>query len=274
MRMTAGVAPNLRVRSAARRLRVGDRHPLKHLVGTLAFAVFVVAIWHVWTTWKDVDRIIAARPADVWQEIATHPRMYLGATATTLILAAVGLVLGTTVGVVLALAGWWSPVLNGLVSPMALIFRSVPIVATIPILASTMGYSTETVVVVVAVVTFFPALAWASSGLRSPTESLSNVFTSLGSNRITRLSQLHVPASLPHVMVGLRTTAPLSIMATIVSEYVMNEGGLGRQFALSRLDFRDSARSWGAAALSVILAYLAYSAANQLGAYISEHFTD
>jgi NitT/TauT family transport system permease protein len=98
------------------------------------------------------------------------------------------------------------------------------------------------------------------------------VFTAFGGRCWTRLTRLNLPAAMPNVMVAFRLTAPLSILAVLLADYLLNGGGLG---ALMRHagSFYMPDREWGAALLSTALSVLCFDLARRLQRAVTDRFT-
>jgi NitT/TauT family transport system permease protein len=145
-------------------------------------------------------------------------------------------------------------------TPMALIMRSVPVVAMIPVIAQVVGFGDTAVLAVTVVVSFFPAFVMAGSGLRSAPASVGDVFTVLNASRTTRLRLLLLPHAVGPLLVALRLTAPTTVLAAMLAEYLLGTHGLGKLFADS-ITFMDTARAWGTALVATVVSVACFVAA-------------
>lgn len=105
--------------------------------------LLILVIWQAWVSVGDLNSIVMPRPAAVAAELIGHPSIYLTNGVQTLALAAGGLVVGMTLGSLIAIACWFSRLVTGMLVPLAMIFSSVPVVALIPIIARLLGLDTE-----------------------------------------------------------------------------------------------------------------------------------
>ncbi len=87
----------------------------------------------------------------------------------------------------------------------------------------------------------------------------SEFFSVMAASRGKRLLFLAVPAAVPSLAVALRVGAAYSVLVTMVSEYLMQTGGLGNMFALSNQAFQTE-RAWGASLTAMALSVGLYSA--------------
>ena len=225
--------------------------------------VFVIAFWQYAVTKWEVSPIVAPTPWSVVTDIAANPATYLDYTFNTLQMAAVGLLIGSLIGLVAALASWLSPVLKGMLTTPMIIMYSVPLVATVPIMARVIGYTRTTVVAVAALVSMFPTFVLVTSGFRSTPPGADDVLSVMGARRLARLRHLALPSAVPDLLTALRLNGALAIVAAILGEFLTGRDGLGWLFAISYAGL-EMPRAWGSAVVIVILSVVVYVGASRL----------
>jgi NitT/TauT family transport system permease protein len=214
-------------------------------------------------TFGDVHPLVVPPPQKVFNDIVTESGPYLAATWRTIVSAGLGLLIGTAIGVVVALLVWLSLVLRGLLTTSMILIYSAPIVATIPLMTRIMGYSPGTVLTIAAIVSMFPTFVLVSSGLRSTPAGSNDVLTVMGSSRRIRLLRLAVPAAMPNFFVALRLNAAVAFIAAIIGEYLTGVDGLGSLFVNSFARF-NVARAWGASIVIVGFSIISYAIASRI----------
>lgn len=227
-----------------------------------AIALLVIA-WEGWVAWMGFNAIVLPRPSAVLAELLRTPGQYLAPAATTIGTALSGLVIGMLFGAALAIAGWLSRFVQGAVTPLTVLASSVPVVTIIPILARVFGYDYTTALVVVVVISFFPAFVFCTAGLRAVPPLADDLFESLGAPRLRRLFLLALPAAVPALCVALRIAAAHSILAAMVAEYLMGTGGLGSMLADARSDL-NMERAIAASMIAIVLSILLYLGAHRV----------
>ena len=263
------VRQDVRELAGAGRSKEGEREPAswRGRVADIALTVwpFVLVIgfwWFAVTIWE-VSPIVAPAPMSVVRDIVGDPGTYFAFTFNTLQMAAAGLVVGSLIGLVAALASWLSPVLKGLLTTPMIIMYSVPLVATVPIMARVIGYTRTTVVAVAALVSMFPTFVLVSSGFRSTPPGADDVLSVMGARRRARLRHLALPSAVPDFLTALRLNGALAIVAAILGEYLTGRDGLGWLFAVASGGL-DMPRAWGSAVVIVILSVVVYVGASRL----------
>ncbi len=138
-----------------------------------------------------------------------------------------GLLLGAVGGFVLAIAVFYSPLLDKALYPLIIGSQMIPVFAIAPILIVWMGYGLWPKVTIAALICFFPLVVNVSDGLRQPTEQAVDLFRSLGATRAQIFWKLRLPASLPTVFSGLKVSATLAVVGATIGEWVGSHQGLG-----------------------------------------------
>lgn len=231
-------------------------------------AIVLLVAWQLWVTMQDVNSIVLPSPQGVLADLLANAADYLPHIGATTVSAMLGLSLGLVLGALCAAACWFTPLLDGVLSPAIVVLRSIPIVATIPIVARLCGYDSSTVLVVTVMLVFFPIFVFCSSGLRAYSAATADLFRTLGCHRRWRIFVLlAMPAAVPHLATALRVAAPTCVLAALVAEFLMGTEGLGYMMLRARSDLMME-RSWGAALLATVLSTLMYGIAVRLETHI------
>jgi NitT/TauT family transport system permease protein len=225
--------------------------------------LLLIAVWQFGVTHFEVNAVVMPTPVDVLFDILGNPAVYVVNGAQTVALAFAGLVVGMLVGTILAVLISQSRVLNGILVPVSLIFASIPVVTIIPLLARIFGYDIRTVLVIVAVISFFPAFVFTNSGMRSFSRGSADLFAVLGASYFTRLRHLYLPAAIPNWMIALRLTAPSAFLSAMVAEYLIGKSGYGYLFRTAASAF-DTERAFGASVIATTIAIVVFGVTTRL----------
>jgi len=237
-------------------------------LGRAAFSLgLVLVLWQVlvWTWGEDLS-FSTRGPADVWDymfgELST-PQIradIFSALWTTLGHAALGLLAGTAGAVLVAFAfNVVRPLEQGLM-PVAMVLRSVPLVAMAPLISTIFGRGLMTVAVVGGIVTFFPTLVNVSLGLQSAPQQSVDLVKAYGGSRMYTLLKVQFPFALPPLFAALRATAPLAITGAMLAEFFLTGTGLGSSLNLARNQFKYNSM-WSQAAVATLFSVLIYALA-------------
>lgn len=232
----------------------------------------LLLLWQLWVSTTDLNAIVVVSPISVACDILFHAPVYLVPALWTTAFALVGLALGMTAGLVLAIACWYSQMLSGLLKPTALLLSATPVVCLIPLLARLFGYQGRTELITVTIMTFFPSFVYAGAGLTRLPPRSAQFFQTLHASRTRSLLLLALPAAVPNLAVALRVGTAYSILVTVVAEFLMQTGGLGDMFAVTMQQF-NLHRAFGASIIAMALSTTLYEAGTALEHRIRRHFT-
>lgn len=159
-------------------------------------------------TWQWADRI----PGHLWVTLAE----VVG-----------GFAVAVLVGVPLAVAIVYSPLLRRVVYPVLLVVQSVPKVALAPLLLIWVGYGPRSNVLVAAIVAFFPMVVNTATGLESVEPELLQLTRSLHASALRVFWKVRIPWALPHIFSGMKVAMSLAVIGAVVGEFVGSDRGLG-----------------------------------------------
>jgi ABC-type nitrate/sulfonate/bicarbonate transport system permease component len=251
--------------AAAARAGAISRTVGRSLLNALLTFVIVLALWWAVVNLTGISPYVAKGPADVWEffftseEAAQNRAEMMPLLAQTLSDAALGFVVGMVVALVLALAFSLSRSVEMGVMPLALLLRSVPLVAIAPVIILITGRGTAASVAVIgSIVVLFPALASMMFGLSRASKESLDVVHVYGGGRATQLRKVNVPGALPSLFAAARVSVPGAVTGALLAEWLSTGQGIGGMIQ----KFSASARFdelWASVALITIITLLLYN---------------
>lgn len=233
--------------------------------------LLILVAWQAWVIVNQFNPIVMPTPISVFDALIADPVLFLENTGITFAVALVGMTGGMIIGTSLAVATWLSPLLSGLVSPLAVLFSSVPVVALIPIIARLLGYNVSTEIAIVVIITFFPSFVFASSGLRALPPGSDDLFRVLGASRRATLFRLALPAAMPNLAIALRLAAAHAILAAMIAEFLMGTSGLGYLFAKTNDEFQTE-QAFGTSIVATAISVAAFLLASFVERRVRAHY--
>jgi NitT/TauT family transport system permease protein len=216
--------------------------------------------WQGWVSVGQLNTIVMPSPGAVLAAVVRDPAPLLAGGLQTLALAVAGLAIGLAVGTGFAVLCWASRLLDGMLTPLSVVFASVPVVALIPVIARLLGYDVRTEIAIVAIICFLPGFVFTGAGLRAPPPGSAELMRALGAGRWTTLWRLALPSAVPSWMVAFRLAAPQSVLAAMVAEFLMGTEGLGSLFRTARDQF-DMDRALALSAVATVASIAVFVAA-------------
>ncbi|PPF53843.1 ABC transporter permease [Rathayibacter sp. AY1D2] len=230
-----------------------------------------IAMPHLWE--------IAARLGEPVTGARNAPALWsavLGASAFSLGIAAVGWVVGTVVGLLLALLMQRFRTAESAVLPWIVLSQTVPLIAIAP-LVRRWGSQLElgpvtwenwmSVSLIASYLAFFPVSIGALRGLGSPTAHQVELMHVYGVGWWKTLVRLRLPASVPYLLPALRLGAVSAVVGTIVAEVSIGlRGGIGRMIIeFASAAGGDPAKPWAPILGAVLVGLAAAGAVALLG---------
>ena len=198
----------------------------------------------------------------LWHLLQTGfvPPQHLGAPAEgilyhayiTLVEAAVGLVIGSLVGLALAVLMVHSRFAEDTLYPIIVTIRSTPMVAIAPIFIIWFGFTIMPKAIVAALATFYPMLVNCITGMRSIEPTTLEFFESVHASRSEIFWKLRVPNTLPYFFAALRLNVSLCLIGAIVGELVGAREGLGQMMTAAAITLRTTEVFSGVIVLTMI----------------------
>lgn len=140
---------------------------------------------------------------------------------------AAGLVIGLSIGIVLALAAGLSRQGEAAIDPIMQIKRTIPTLALTPLFIVWFGIGETPKVALIAFASIFPVYLNLYSGIRGVDVRLIEGARSFGLSRAEVIWHVILPGALPSLLVGLRYSLSVSILVLVVAEQINASAGLG-----------------------------------------------
>lgn len=185
------------------------------------------------------------------------PRNLLFHVAVTGQSTLMGFVMGTLVGLLLAVLIVHSRTLNKALLPWIVASQTVPVLAIAPILLvalGSLGFSgTTTKAVIAAYLCFFPVTVAMVQGLRSPQKIEMELLHTYATSRWQTLWLLRLPAALPFLFPALRVGVAAGLVGAMVAELPTGaQAGLGARL-LTGSYYGQTVQIWSALVFSALL---------------------
>jgi NitT/TauT family transport system permease protein len=190
-------------------------------------------LWESGTRLAGTPVYILPGPSTIIRALSGDLLSLVLAGGTTLFEALAGLILGTGIGLAMAISlNFWSKLEQGILS-LAILVKSTPIIAVAPILTIWLGFGPAPKVVVTGLLTFFPVLVNTLSGFRAADRAVLDLMDSLDASPWEVFIHVRWPSARPYLFTALKVVAPLSMIGAVVAEWMGASTGLGRQMWLA-----------------------------------------
>ncbi|MDP4033493.1 MAG: ABC transporter permease [Pseudorhodobacter sp.] len=266
---------------------------MKAVLPVLTVVAVIIAVWYGGSVWLNApwvqdqaaragqqvslpellvetmrqDRPVLPAPHQVieglWQgmtgQAITSRRSLVYHSWVTLSGTLLGFVIGTGLGILLAVGIVHNRAMDLGVMPWAIASQMIPIIAIAPMLAVVMNalgaQPIVTKAIISAYLSFFPVVVGMVKGLRSPDQMQLDLLRTYNAGQVRTFWALRLPASMPYLFTSLKVGIAASLVGAIVGE-LNQSAGLGARL-LSGSYYGQTVQIWAAlfaaAAMAAVL---------------------
>jgi ABC-type nitrate/sulfonate/bicarbonate transport system permease component len=265
-RAVLGTSTSVTVAANSAPNRLGDNGPRGRTGRMLLTAGAILAPFAAW--WLTIrllhlNPIIARDPVSTmhylfFAEASASARKTLwDAFASTLPVAALGMVLGVLAAFMLGALSVLRPAVVRALMPLSLVLQTMPLVALTPIIVLIFGRDLLATLAVTVLVVFFPAFVTLAQGFSQVPSASLDVVRAYGYHPFRSLRLVSIPSALPYLFAAARLVAPRALLGAMIAEWLATGTGVGQLLNASR-GMMDYGMIWATAFVSVVVATLAY----------------
>ncbi len=198
-------------------------------VGALALALVLLGLWEwgarAWS-WSSLILPAPTVVASAWWA-GWRNGFFVSHVGQTMLEVALGWGLGSVLGFAAGVGLGESTRWRRILLPYVVASQVLPKLALAPLLLLWLGFGTLPLVVITALVCFFPLLENTLTCVRHVDNQSLDLFRLMHASRWQTLWLLKVPAGLPGILTGLRVALVLAWVGAIVGEFIGATHGLG-----------------------------------------------
>lgn len=223
---------------ARRTVKWGSLPPLLRRTVLL---IALVGVWQAYVSITHVSHLLFASP---WQTTTTlwadwTNGALAGPTWTTLRILLEGIGIGIGIAIVLTVFATLTTVGSDLLALLTSLLNPLPGVAVLPLAMLWFGINESAIIFTIANATIWPVAINLSTGFKTVSPTLVAVGRNIGLSRLRVITDVLVPAALPHAVSGLKTAWAFGWRTVIAAELVFgvagSKGGLGNYINNARL---------------------------------------
>ena len=184
------------------------------------FGVSVLVVWQLIVRGFGVSAVLLPAPSDIWVKlIVSLPTLWIDFVQTFVRAVIPGWIIGSLSGFLVAILCDRVPFLRRGLLPLGNLAAALPIVGVAPILVMWFGFDWHSKAAMVVVMTFFPMLVKAVTGLSVSGHLERDLMRSYGASWWQTLTKLRLPAAMPFVFNALKINSTLALIGAIVAEF-------------------------------------------------------
>lgn len=210
-------------------LKAQKRYFLKIKFFQIGIVFLFFALWETFSRFKLIDTFITSSPLRIWNTLIylnysgeLWKNVYYTASETI-----IGFLLGTLIGIVLAVAIWFSDFAYKVIEPYLVVLNALPKVALGPIIIVWLGSGMGAIVVMTLLVSVIISVINILVGFKSVDEEKILLMKSFGANKVQTLFKLVIPANISVILSTLKINVGMSLIGVITGEFLVSSCGIG-----------------------------------------------
>ncbi len=225
--------------------------------------MFLMILWETAAQLKWIDPFIASSPSRIYNMIInlykTHQlwnNIYFTVAET-----AIGFLLGTIIGITIAIIIWWSDFIFKVTEPCLIILNALPKVAFGPIIIVWAGAGIKSIIIMALLVSTIIATINILNGFKSVSADKIKLMKSFNANKMQILLKLIIPANVSVIISTLKINVGMSLIGVITGEFLVSSKGIGYLIVYGGQVFKLDLVMAGIFILSVIASVMYFTIA-------------
>ena len=204
------------------------REKIAVLCTQIIVLVVFIAAWEILANLKVIDSFITSQPSRILNtflnlssnDLITH---IIVTTYETI----VGFLLGTSLGIIIAIILWWSKFLEKVTEPYLVVLNSLPKVALGPIIILWVGAGTPAIIVMAMAISLVVTILEILNGFNKTDKELIKMANTFNCTKLQVLMKIVIPANISTFISSLKVNIGLSLVGVISGEFLVSKAGLG-----------------------------------------------
>lgn len=199
------------------------------VLAPLILGALILLAWQLTYHFNLVRPSLLPSPISVFERLRTDlgSGVLLTPALVTLQEALLGCLLGVTIAIPLGVLMQRERLAEAALSPYLAASQAIPAIAIAPLLVLWVGYGMRAIIVLCALLVFFPVVIATTLGIRQIEPDLVEAARLDGASGWTLFRYIEAPLARRTVLVGIRNGFTLSVTGAVVGEFVMGGQGLG-----------------------------------------------
>ena len=202
----------------------------KYMIRTVQISVVIIllALWEILADIGVIDSFIMSQPSRMVKTLLHLSEngllTHLGVTCAETL---VGFLLGTMLGVGLAVLLWWSKTLSCICEPFLVVLNALPKIALGPVFIVWVGAGVQAIIVMALAISLIVTVLEMLNGFLSTDEETITMVRTFGADRRQVFTKVVMPSNLHTLFHSMKVNIGLSLVGVIAGEFLVSKAGLG-----------------------------------------------
>lgn len=254
---------NLKTDEAKKYIRKQKVNKVKILVAQLLILSCFLLTWEILSSKEIINSFLFSSPSAIFKllkqyiqtgELFNH--IYISVYETIL-----GLLIGTSLGIVVAISLWWSKTLAKILDPFLVVLNALPKTALAPIFIIWAGTGVKGIVFVAVSISLILTILSAYNYFKNVDEEKIKMLKSFGAKKWQILTKLVIPSNIVNLVDITKINIGMSWVGVIMGEFIVSRAGIGYLVVYGSQIFKLDLVMMGVFVLAII-AYIMYQIVN------------
>jgi NitT/TauT family transport system permease protein len=202
---------------------------LKVTLLRIGILVGFIGLWELAADLRWIDPFIMSSPLRIVNTIASLMEsgqllMHVGVTLWETVM---GFILGTALGIGIAIVLWWSPTVRRTMDPYLVVLNSLPKIALGPVIIIWVGAGQAAIITMALLISVIVTVMSMLSGFMEVSDEKLLLMRTFGATKLQMLRMVILPASIPSIISTIKINVGMTWVGVIVGEYLVSKAGLG-----------------------------------------------
>lgn len=197
------------------------------LVTQISILIAFIAIWEFAANRELIDSFIMSQPSKILKTFinlsSNDLLMHIQVTCNETL---IGFLLGTGIGIIIAIMLWWSDFLSKVSEPYLVILNSLPKVALGPVIIIWVGAGTSAIVTMAIAISLVVTILDILNGFLETDKEKIKMARTFNCTKLQLLTKIIIPANISNFINSLKINIGLSMVGVITGEFLVSKAGL------------------------------------------------
>ncbi len=209
-------------------LKKNKNQKRKVIITQILILIAFLGIWEILADTQIIDSFITSSPSRIlktFMDLGSNDLIHhIGVTVYETV---VGFLLGTVIGIIVAILLWWSNFLAKVTEPYLVVLNSLPKVALGPVIIIWVGAGTPAIIVMAVSISLIVTILENLNGFLRTDKELIKMAKTFKANKWQILTKIVIPANIGTFINSLKVNIGLSLVGVISGEFLVSKAGLG-----------------------------------------------
>ena len=199
------------------------------LITQIVLLVGFFILWEVLANNNIISTFLFSKPSDIYNLFISYAssgllfkHVWISVYETLL-----GLIIGTTLGIIVAIMLWWSDTLAKILDPFLVVLNALPKTALAPIIIVWVGAGIEGIVVTAIAISIVITILSAYNYFKNMDEEKIKMLKSFGATKSQILFKLILPGNIGNLINLTKINIGMAWVGVIVGEFLVSRYGIG-----------------------------------------------